>query len=93
MSGVRSVSGVSHVSCDGRVGHDVTLGLHQIFFLLKGVMSERKENWLVDWYQAPEDGTPKALHYTEGGPWFENYRHCSYHDVWKKFLTDMMYSK
>ena len=50
-------------------------------------------NWLVDWYHDPEDGTPKALHYTEGGPWFENYRHCSYHDVWKKFLSDMMYSK
>ena len=49
-------------------------------------------NWLVDWYQEPEDGTPKALHYTEGGPWFENYRHCSYHGVWKKFLTDMMYT-
>jgi lipopolysaccharide biosynthesis glycosyltransferase len=49
-------------------------------------------NWLVDWYQEPEDGTPKALHYTEGGPWFENYRHCSYDDVWKKYLTDMMYT-
>jgi len=49
-------------------------------------------NWLVDWYQEPEDGTPRALHYTEGGPWFENYRHCAYGDVWKKYLTDMMYT-
>jgi len=49
-------------------------------------------NWLVDWYQEPEDGTPRALHYTEGGPWFENYRHCDYGDVWKKYLTDMMYT-
>src|SRR6056300_1894805 len=49
-------------------------------------------NWLVGWYNEPEDGTPKALHYTEGGPWFENYRHCAYGDVWKKYLTDMMYS-
>ena len=49
-------------------------------------------NWLVGWYEEPQDGTPKALHYTEGGPWFENYRHCAYGDVWKKFLTDMMYS-
>ena len=31
------------------------------------------------------DGTPKALiHYTEGGPWFENYRHCEFNmDLWK----------
>jgi len=47
-------------------------------------------NWLVDWYNEPEDGVPKALHYTEGGPWFENYRRCSYHEHWKKELVEMM---
>ena len=47
-------------------------------------------NWLVNWYNEPEDGSPKALHYTEGGPWFKDYRHCEYHDVWKKYLTEMM---
>jgi lipopolysaccharide biosynthesis glycosyltransferase len=35
-------------------------------------------NWLVNWYHEPDDGRPKAIHYTEGGPWFENYRHCEY---------------
>lgn len=35
-------------------------------------------NWLVNWYKEPEDGSPKAIHYTEGGPWFENYRHSEY---------------
>jgi lipopolysaccharide biosynthesis glycosyltransferase len=35
-------------------------------------------NWLVNWYHEPDDGKPKAIHYTEGGPWFENYRHCEY---------------
>ena len=29
-------------------------------------------NWLVGWYKEPKDGKPKALHYTEGGPWFKN---------------------
>ena len=47
-------------------------------------------NWLVGWYKAPEDGEPKALHYTEGGPWFKNYRHCEYGDVWKNYLSEMM---
>ena len=32
----------------------------------------------------PEDGSPKILHYTEGGPWFDGYRHCDYSDDWKK---------
>ena len=27
-------------------------------------------NWLTDWYEEGKDGSPKALHYTEGGPWF-----------------------
>jgi lipopolysaccharide biosynthesis glycosyltransferase len=35
-------------------------------------------NWLVGWYKEPEDGTPKFLHYTEGGPWFEEYKDCEY---------------
>lgn len=39
-------------------------------------------NWLVGWYHQPWDGVPKALHYTEGGPWFANYRECDYADVW-----------
>jgi lipopolysaccharide biosynthesis glycosyltransferase len=47
-------------------------------------------NWLINWYQEPQDGVPKALHYTEGGPWFKDYRHCEYHQVWKKYLTEMM---
>jgi lipopolysaccharide biosynthesis glycosyltransferase len=47
-------------------------------------------NWLVGWYKEPQDGTPKLLHYTEGGPWFENYRHCQYNQLWKKELSEMM---
>ena len=47
-------------------------------------------NWLTDWYEEPRDGVPKALHYTEGGPWFKDYRHCDYHDVWKNYLTEML---
>jgi lipopolysaccharide biosynthesis glycosyltransferase len=39
-------------------------------------------NWLVGWYHQPWDGVPKALHYTEGGPWFKNYEDCEYADVW-----------
>jgi lipopolysaccharide biosynthesis glycosyltransferase len=47
-------------------------------------------NWLVGWYKEPQDGIPKILHYTEGGPWFEKYRHCEYHQEWKTELYNMM---
>jgi len=41
-------------------------------------------NWLVGWYKEPEDGSPKALHYTEGGPWFEEYQDCEYANEYYK---------
>ena len=41
-----------------------------------------KWNWLVGWYKEPEDGRPKFLHYTEGGPWFKEYRNCEYNYEW-----------
>ena len=51
---------------------------------------DHKWNWLVNWYKEPSDGSPKAIHYTEGGPWFKDYRHCEYHQVWKTYLQDML---
>jgi lipopolysaccharide biosynthesis glycosyltransferase len=47
-------------------------------------------NWLAGWYQEPQDGVPKAIHYTEGGPWFKEYRRCDYHKVWKQYLREML---
>lgn len=40
-------------------------------------------NWLVGHYKEPNDGKPKALHYTEGGPWLDQYKDCEYSDIWK----------
>ena len=42
-------------------------------------------NWLVGWYKEPQDGSPKALHFTEGGPWFKNYENCEYSDVYYRY--------
>lgn len=42
-------------------------------------------NWLVGWYKEPSDGMPKALHFTEGGPWFENYINCEYSECYYKY--------
>ena len=46
-------------------------------------------NWLVGWYKEPQDGKPKILHYTEGGPWFDGYRDCEYSDDWKKEVINL----
>ena len=50
-------------------------------------------NWLSDWYNENDmRSKPKAIHYTEGGPWFDNYRFCEFHQEWKNELYDMMES-
>jgi hypothetical protein len=53
-------------------------------------------NWLVGWYKEPRDGVPKALHFTEGGPWFKNYKNIDYANLWlkeKKELTSKFKKK
>jgi lipopolysaccharide biosynthesis glycosyltransferase len=47
-------------------------------------------NWLAGWYNEPQDGQPKAIHFTEGGPWFKEYRRCPYHKIWKQHLREML---
>jgi lipopolysaccharide biosynthesis glycosyltransferase len=51
-------------------------------------------NWLVGWYEEPEDGSPKVLHYTEGGPWFDEYEDCEYALEWfrvyKRYINNLL---
>ena len=47
-------------------------------------------NWLGGWYQECRDGMPKAIHYTEGGPWFEEYKNCEYADLWNQYKDEYM---
>ena len=50
-------------------------------------------NWLVNWYKEPQDGKPKALHFTEGGPWFEKYKNCDYSKKWLLVKNKMQRKK
>jgi hypothetical protein len=40
-------------------------------------------NWLEGWNEKPRTGTPKAVHYTRGGPWFEQWQNVDYADLWR----------
>jgi lipopolysaccharide biosynthesis glycosyltransferase len=46
-------------------------------------------NWLVGWYDIEHDGDPKIIHYTEGGPWFEQTRNCEFDHIWKQELINL----
>ena len=69
--------------------------LHRFSWLKDDEIGElsHEYNWLVGWYKEPKDGTPKVLHYTEGGPWFGNMRDCEYSDVWKKEVINLYSSQ
>ncbi len=44
-------------------------------------------NWLIGWYKEPEDGKPKALHFTEGGPWLgKDFKDKEYAKQWNEYL-------
>jgi hypothetical protein len=66
--------------------------LHRFQWLKDEEIGELKPewNWLVEWNKEPNDGKPKVLHWTEGGPWFKNYRYCEYHTIWKTYLNEML---
>lgn len=39
-------------------------------------------NWLEGWSRKPDQGAPDVVHYTRGGPWFENWQDVDYGDLW-----------
>lgn len=41
-------------------------------------------NWLEGWNEKPKTGAPKAVHYTRGGPWFEQWQKVDYADLWRE---------
>jgi len=40
-------------------------------------------NWLEGWNEKPAKGTPNVVHYTRGGPWFDNWQDVEYGDEWR----------
>lgn len=61
--------------------------LHRFKFLEDGEIGSIpfQWNWLVGHYHEPLDGSPKALHYTEGGPWLEDYKNSEYSDIFHTY--------
>lgn len=59
--------------------------MHRFMWLKDDEIGEIPYQWnyLVGWYQSKD---PKLVHYTEGGPWFEEYRNCEYSKEWKDIL-------
>lgn len=39
-------------------------------------------NWLEGWCESPAEGHPNVVHFTRGGPWFDDWRDVEYGDLW-----------
>ena len=78
------------------VNNPLTTGkyLHRFSWLLdKDIGSVGPEwNWLVGWYKESKTNKPSIIHYTEGGPWFEQYRNCEYADLWNTYKDEYLES-
>jgi hypothetical protein len=46
-------------------------------------------NWLEGWNEKPAQGTPNVVHFTRGGPWFEQWQNVDYGDLWTAELKRM----
>ena len=47
-------------------------------------------NWLEGWNEKPARGTPKAVHFTRGGPWFPQWQDVDYGDLWRIERDEML---
>lgn len=71
------------------------LELHQFKWLEDdSLIGELPHRWnhLVDYDPTVPDDEVSLLHYTEGGPYFEEYKDCSYADLWFKERDNMSYA-
>jgi lipopolysaccharide biosynthesis glycosyltransferase len=51
---------------------------------------DKEWNWLINWYHESQNSRPKALHFTEGGPWHELYKDCEYSNLWNEYKNDRL---
>jgi len=68
--------------------HRPGLDFHQFRWLDDEDIGSLPLEWnCLDEYYHLEN--PKAIHYTDGGPWFDNYEETSYSDLWIKERDEM----
>jgi len=60
------------------------LYLHRFQWLTDDLIGSLPVTWnyLEGWHTSSDCADPIAVHYTRGGPWFDNWRHVEYADEW-----------
>lgn len=65
------------------------LYLHQFKWLTDDVIGPLPLEWnyLEGWHTAEDCADPAAVHFTRGGPWFDNYQNVEYANEWKRYAS------
>jgi len=68
--------------------------LHRFMWLADSEIGSLHRGWnyLEGWYPEVLDGV-KAIHYTRGGPWFENMSDCGFSELWRSELSSLETSR
>lgn len=63
--------------------------LHRFDWLEDSSIGSLNPTWnhLVGWYPSTPSSPPNAIHFTEGGPWFQAYKFCDYASLWNDELS------
>ncbi len=58
--------------------------LHRFQWLDDAVIGAVPEtwNWLEGWCRSPDDGHPDVIHFTRGGPWFDDWKDVEFAELW-----------
>ncbi len=58
--------------------------LHRFQWLDDAVIGALPEtwNWLEGWSRRPAEGHPNVVHFTRGGPWFDDWKDVDYAELW-----------
>ena len=69
--------------------HRPGLDFHQLRWLDDEDIGSLPMEWncLDDYYHLK---SPNAIHYTDGGPWFDGYESTMYSDLWSKYYAEMI---
>ena len=67
------------------VNSESGLFLHRFAWLDDALIGAIPEtwNWLEGWSTSPGSGFPSAIHFTRGGPWFDDWKHVEYAELWR----------
>jgi len=61
------------------VNSETPMYLHRMLWANSIGALDRRWNYLAGYYEGDD---PYLIHYTDGGPWFDEYRDCAFADLW-----------